>query len=172
MALRCNGDMTIPNDRENADTAQVDIRSLARLYAVQALYQIEFADKSAGEVIGEFKDRGFVSENVGVSGEPDIALFEALVRSATAEKKALNDLIAAARGAGPRTDNLERLLLAILRCGASELMASPDLPVSVIVNEYVDIAHAFYGGNEPGLINGVLDKIAQLTRGSSATGAG
>ena len=54
---------------------------------------------------------------------------------------------------------------AILRAGVYELMERPDVPVAVIVSEYVDIAKAFYDEDEPKLVNAVLDRVARRVRG-------
>ena len=47
---------------------------------------------------------------------------------------------------------------------AYELLARPDVPARVIISEYLDIAHAFFAGKEPGLVNGVLDRLARSIR--------
>ena len=56
------------------------------------------------------------------------------------------------------------MLRAILRAGAFELLARGDVPARVVINEYVEIAHAFFSGKEPGMVNGVLDRIARTFR--------
>ncbi len=61
-------------------------------------------------------------------------------------------------------ERLETLLLILLRVGALELSRRPEAPVRVVVSEYVDLAGAFFGGKEPGLVNGVLDKLARALR--------
>ena len=60
---------------------------------------------------------------------------------------------------------LEILLRVILRAGAYELCCQPDVPAKVVINEYVEIAHAFFAGKEPGLVNAVLDRLASRLRG-------
>ncbi len=49
-------------------------------------------------------------------------------------------------------------------------MKRPDVPVAVIVSEYVDIARAFYSEDEPGLVNAVLDRVARRVRGEGRGG--
>jgi N utilization substance protein B len=56
------------------------------------------------------------------------------------------------------------ILRAILRVASFELAHRIDVPVKVVITEYVDIAHAFFAGKEPGLINGVLDKLGRQLR--------
>ncbi len=53
---------------------------------------------------------------------------------------------------------------AILRAGAYEVMFRRDVPVKVAISEYVDVAHSFYEGEEPGLVNAVLDKVGRAVR--------
>jgi N utilization substance protein B len=61
-------------------------------------------------------------------------------------------------------DRLEVLLRAIMRAGAYELLARGGVPARVIINEYVDLAHAFFAGAEPRMVNGVLDRLARSLR--------
>ena len=61
-------------------------------------------------------------------------------------------------------DRLEIILRAILRAGVYELTARMDTPARVVITEYVDVAHAFYNDREPGLVNGMLDRIAHTFR--------
>ena len=60
---------------------------------------------------------------------------------------------------------LDSTLRAIMRAGVYELMERRDVPVAVIVSEYVDIAKAFYEEEEPRLVNAVLDRVARRIRG-------
>ncbi len=61
-------------------------------------------------------------------------------------------------------NRLEVVLRCILEAGVYELLARPDVPVRVVIAEYVDLAHAFYAGPEPGMVNGVLDTLARRLR--------
>ena len=45
-----------------------------------------------------------------------------------------------------------------------ELIERADVPARVVINEYIDVAHAFFDGDEPKVVNGVLDKIAHKLR--------
>jgi N utilization substance protein B len=53
----------------------------------------------------------------------------------------------------------------ILRAGAYELVARPDVPVASAISEYVDVAAAFYDKREKGFVNGLLDAVAKDVRG-------
>jgi N utilization substance protein B len=57
---------------------------------------------------------------------------------------------------------------ALLRAGAYELIARPDVPVASVITEYVDVAHAFFDKRESGFVNGLLDAIAKEARQTSA----
>jgi N utilization substance protein B len=59
-----------------------------------------------------------------------------------------------------------------LRAASFELKARPDVPFKVIINEYVDVAHAFFGGDEPGVVNAILDAVARDIRAAEVPGPG
>jgi transcription antitermination protein NusB len=62
-------------------------------------------------------------------------------------------------------ERLDRTMLQILRAGAYELLARPDIPVGTAISEYVDVAHAFFDQREAKFVNGVLDAVARAVRG-------
>lgn len=157
---------TMLPDEKNGGGA--DPRSLARLYAVQALYQNEMTERSIADVVQDFQARDFKTGDTSddVTGAPDVKLFVDLLASATDEKPEIDALITGALSEKRDISRLEAVLRAILRCGTGELRSNPSRSVSVVINEYVDITHAFYSGNEPGLVNGVLDGIAKAVRAS------
>lgn len=140
-------------------------RTAARLAAVQALYQIELSDGTVEAVIAEFikhrLGRGGGDDNFG---EADPTLFADIVRGAMARRADLDGMIAGALAADWPLDRLEVILRSVLRVGAYELLARPDVPARVVISEYLDIAHAFFSGKEPGLVNGVLDRLARTLR--------
>ena len=59
---------------------------------------------------------------------------------------------------------MDSILRAILRCGVFELVARRDVPAKVVIDEYVAVADAFFGGDEPGFVNAALDTIARRKR--------
>jgi len=140
-------------------------RTAARLAAVQALYQIELTGTSAEGVIAEFVHHRIGRDGEEMRfGEADPAFFAALVRGADARRGELDELIAGALTPDWPLERLETVLRAILRAGAYELVATADVPAAVIISEYLDIGHAFFAGKEPGLVNGVLDRLARTVR--------
>lgn len=140
-------------------------RRAARLAAVQALYQIEASGEALDDVLRQFARRGGAPELDGTAApEADPDRFEALVRGVSARQEEIDTLLAAVLSPGWPLPRLERVLRATLRAGAFELLACPEVPARVAISEYVDIADAFYGGKEPGMVNGVLDRLARQLR--------
>jgi N utilization substance protein B len=156
-------------------------RSTARLAAVQALYQIELSEGEADQVIAEFTGHRLGESIEGEKlAKPDAALFAELVRGVVLNRRDLDDMIAAVLTEDWTIERLEILLRCLLRAGAHELADRPDVPARVVISEYVDLADAFYGEKETGLVNGVLDKLARELRpaelalpgGSGSNGSG
>ncbi len=140
-------------------------RSLARLAAVQALYQIELARAEPGSVVAEFVDHRLGREIDGERyGEADRGLFADIVAGASDRREEIDRAIAAALPEDWPLKRLEMVLRAILRAATYELLVRADVPPRVTINEYLDIAHAFFSGKEPGMVNGVLDRLAHTLR--------
>lgn len=143
-------------------------RSAARLAAVQALYQLEFGDGSPAQIAAVVEE--FLHHRLGqeVEGEQyrraDRDHFVAVVRGAHARLAEIDGMIASALAPGWSLARIGTLQRAILRAGTHELQSCPDVPVRVVINEYVDLAHAFFEGSEPGFVNGVLDRLARVLR--------
>lgn len=142
-------------------------RSAARLAAIQALYQIDVTGSGADDTIGEFLDyRHGATTEVGSPLEIAPDRFARLVRGVIARREEIDALIAGALATQWKLSRLERLLLAVLRAGTLELLADTDVPARVVIDEYVEVAHAFFGRGEPGFVNGVLDRLARELRSS------
>lgn len=140
-------------------------RSVARLAAVQALYQIELGGGAPETVIGEFVKHRLGREIDGDRyAEADTALFADIVKGAIGRRADLDRALSGALTPDWPLERLEAVLRAILRAGAYELLARPDVPARVAISEYLDVAHAFFAGKEPGLVNGVLDRLAHVLR--------
>ncbi len=140
-------------------------RTAARLCAVQALYQIEMSGKSAEGTIAEFLEHrlGEVMEGIDYRNT-DADMFCRIVRGVCAHQQQLDALVAGALTEDWALARLDRLLRVGLRAGAYELLHAQDVPVRVVINEYVDLAHGFFEGAEPGLLNGILDRLGHLLR--------
>ncbi len=138
-------------------------RSAARLAAVQTLYSMDITGVSAQTALDEFRLRQQEEQRPG-RPEPDGELVALLVQGATAEAEVLDEMIGRALARDWTVDRLEAVLRAVLRAGAFEIKARPQTPARVAISEYVDVAHAFYAGSEPGLVNAVLDRVARALR--------
>lgn len=135
--------------------------------AVQALYQIEFSGESAESVILEFLQHRVEADlGEGLKLDADRDYFTDLVRGVTREAGRVDPMVAGALADGWTLERVQPTLRAILRTGTYELLNHVEVPVPVIINEYVNVAHAFYSGAEPGFVNGVLDRLARLLRGT------
>ncbi len=140
-------------------------RSVARLAAVQALYQMETAGAGAEAVIREFSDHRFDRDIEGVRlAHADQPFFGALVRGVVAEQDAVDAAVRRRLATGWRLDRIDATARSILRAGAYELIRRRDVPAEVAIDEYVEIAKSFFEGPEPGFINAALDAIARDER--------
>ena len=140
-------------------------RSAARLAAVQALYQMDVAGKGVLDAMAEFEAFWIGREVEGVSFKPaENRFFRDILRGTVSEQVAVDQLVDKALATGWPLARVEAVLRAILRAGAYELRFRKDVPARVAISEYVDVAHDFYSGDEPGLVNAVLDAIAREVR--------
>jgi N utilization substance protein B len=140
-------------------------RSVARLAAVQALYQMEAAGAGTEAVIREFVDHRFDRDLEGETlAHADEAFFADLVRGVVADQAEVDTAIGRRLATGWRLDRIDATARSILRAGAFELMRRPDVPAEVAIDEYVEIGKSFFEGPEPGFINATLDAIARDER--------
>ena len=149
-----------------SDPRPANQRSAARLGAVQALYQMDAGGTTLPAVIAEFEAHRLGKDvEEGEQLRPaDRPFFRALVGGVVKAQRRIDPVIHAAL---PETWPLKRIdltLRAVLRCGVFELLSRPDIPARVVINEYLDIANAFFSGDEPGLVNGLLDRVARDAR--------
>ncbi len=136
-------------------------RSVARLAAAQALYQMEPAGAGAEAVIREFADHRFDRDLDGAPlAQADERFFADLVRGVVAEQASIDGAIRRHLAQGWRLERIDATARAILRCGAFEVLRRPDVPAEVAIDEYVELAKSFFSGPEAGFINAALDAIA------------
>jgi len=141
-------------------------RGAARLAAVQALYQMDVGGTGVLEVVSEYEVHRLGKELDGeLYRQADAAWFRAIVSGVVEQQLTLDPLIRSSLTEDWPLSRLDSTLRAILRAGAYELANRMDVPVAVIVTEYVDIGRAFFEEDEPKLINAVLDRIARKLRG-------
>ncbi|HEV7252539.1 MAG TPA: transcription antitermination factor NusB [Mesorhizobium sp.] len=140
-------------------------RGAARLAAVQALYQMDVAGAGVLEVAAEYEAFRLGKELDGaIYREADAQWFRAILAGVVEEQRTIDPVIHDALSDDWPLSRLDSTLRAILRAGTWELMRRADVPVAVIVSEYVDIAKAFYVEDEPKLVNAVLDRVARRVR--------
>ncbi|MDX2143910.1 MAG: transcription antitermination factor NusB [Rhodospirillaceae bacterium] len=147
-------------------------RASGRLAAVQALYQLELTEASSDDVLKDFivgRQGGIaITEDPATAQEQfvdlcaaDTGLMVDLVRCFEARRIEIDAMMASSLSADWPADRLEILLKSILRAAIAELLVRADVPPRVTISEFVDIAHAFYPGPEPRLVNAVLDRVAR-----------
>ncbi len=156
--------------REKADMHE---RSAARLAAVQALYQIEASQNPPEQVIKDFligrlgglaitQDADTEEESTVTLATLDGELFINLVRGVQERGPEIDEIIKSALSPEWPWERLEMTVRATLRAGVTELLTRTDIPGGATVSEYIEVAHAFYSGNEPRMINAVLDRVAKV----------
>ena len=140
-------------------------RSVARLAAVQALYQMETGGAGVEAVIREFEDHRFDRDIEGVIlARADEAFFAEVVRGAVERQTEIDRAIAAHLADGWKLQRIDATLRAIFRAGGYELLVAKT-PPEIAIDEYVEIAKSFFEGPEPGFVNAALDAIARDGRG-------
>ena len=147
-------------------------RTGARVAAVQALFQSEQNNEPAEVVVSQFQrhrlgtqpgDGGFEEGRVP---EADAPLFSAIVMLVARNAEAVDRTVAAHLDPSWPLGKLDPVLRALLRAACAELRepVATAPPAKVLINEYLDIAHGFFGGDEPRFANGVLDAMARNLR--------
>lgn len=140
-------------------------RGAARLAAVQALYQMDVGGTGVLEVVAEYEQHRLGQELDGDTYlKADASWFRSIVAGVVRDQLKLDPLIKSALQDDWALSRLDSTVRAILRAGTFELLERGDVPVAVIVTEYVEIAQAFFGDDEPKLVNAVLDRIAKQVR--------
>lgn len=144
-------------------------RGVARLAAVQALYQMDLTGSKLLDVVSEFENFRLGKEIDGEKGsdtyrDADAAWFKSILAGVISEQTNIDPLIHHNLPADWPLKRIETLLRSILRAGVWELKQKNDVPARVIISEYVDVAKAFYDDAEPKMVNGLLDRLARTLR--------
>lgn len=142
--------------------------SAARLSAVQALYQMAANNEPVALVVEEYRSHRLgkpLDEDLELV-RPDSLLFEKIVKGVAEHRETIDQMLLTAMQKGEQQKPLpgEPLLLAILSCGAYELMSYQDVDAPIIIHDYLNITHAFYDQGEHKLVNAVLDRVKGMTR--------
>jgi N utilization substance protein B len=140
-------------------------RSAARLAAVQALYQQEMEAIPVAQLLHQFHQHrlGATIEDAEYA-EAEVDFFDDVVKGALARAEELDSAITEKLADGWSLARLDKPMKAILRAGAYELAARPDVPTASVISEYLDVAKAFYDARETGFVNGLLDALSKELR--------
>lgn len=145
-------------------------RSAARLSAVQALYQMDLAKTDLNAIIAEFtafRLQGRDEDDDGQAVElatADQTYFAELVRGAVRRQVDIDPIVDQKLATGWRLVRVDSTLRAIFRVAVFELMERVDVPARVVINEYINVAHAFFSDDQPKVVNGLLDQLAREMR--------
>jgi N utilization substance protein B len=141
------------------------MKSAARLYAVQALFQMEAADQAAETVQEEFETHRFGAQIEGDElAEGDVGLFRKLLNDAVTWQAKIDQMTDRALDDSWPIKRIDPTLRALFRAAGAELVGT-DTPPKVIISEYVDVAKAFFPeGKEAKFVNAVLDTVAREAR--------
>jgi N utilization substance protein B len=143
-------------------------RGAARLAAVQALYQMDIGGTGVLEIVAEYEEHRLGQEIDGDTYlKADPSWFRSIVAGVVRDQVKIDPLIRSALQESWPLSRLDSTLRAILRAGTFEITERKDVPVPVIVTEYVEIAQAFFEGEEPKIVNAVLDRLAKQIRGET-----
>ncbi len=124
------------------------------------------SDKPASsEIVNQYRQHRLGQEVEGDEYvKADEKLFADIARGAWDRRSEWDEMISENLTKDWAIDRLDSVLKAIIRAGTYELAARPDVPTAVVINEYVDVAHAFFDRSETSFVNGILDKIARKVR--------
>lgn len=137
-------------------------RSASRLGAVQALYQMDIGGAELADVLADYgSGRIGVEFDDGQCGQADYGFLKAIVEGVVRDQLLIDKKVNECLGEGWTLARLEATSRAILRAGGFELLFRDDVPPKVTISEYVEVANAFFSGNEPGFVNASLDAMAR-----------
>jgi len=141
------------------------MKSASRLYAVQALFQMEHSSQSYDAVRREFLEHRFGAVYEGAEMiDGDIAHFATVLEDAVNYQAAIDQQTDRALVAKWPIARIDPTLRAVFRAAGAELR-DKNTPPKVVISEYVDIAGAFFdGGQETKFVNAVLDHMAREAR--------
>ena len=143
-------------------TSKKQMKSASRLYAVQALFQMEASEQGMNEVRDQFINHRFGATLEGQEYvEGNVELFEKLLFTAVNEQAAIDQMTDRALVAKWPIDRIDPTLRSLFRSAGAEFLIG-DTPPKVAIVEYVDVAKAFFpDGKETRFVNAVLDHMAK-----------
>lgn len=150
--------------------ARSKARSAARLAAVQALYQQQMEGTALARLLDEFHQHRLgrtIDEDAFDEAEyadAEVPFFDDVVRGVDARRDEIDAVVAGKLASGWSLARLDKTMLQILRAGTYELLARADVPAAVAINEYVEVAKAFFDDGQAKFVNGILDAVAKDAR--------
>ena len=143
-------------------TTKRQMKSAARLYAVQALFQMEASGQTIEALREEFETHRFGAAYDGIElAEGDVNLFERLVEDAVNFQAKIDQMTDRGLVAKWPINRIDPTLRALFRAAGAELVEG-EAPPKVVISEFVDVAKAFFPeGREPKFVNAVLDHMAR-----------
>ncbi|MCF6326757.1 MAG: transcription antitermination factor NusB [Devosiaceae bacterium] len=149
-------------DKEKSSKPHANQRGAARLAAVQALYQMDIGGTELGSILEQFDTRRAGGEVEGEEYLPaDVDFLRQIVSGVLKNQLEIDPLLNQKLSDEWHLTKIDSTLRAILRAGAFELLYKRDIPAKVVINEYLDVAQAFFEGEVPAMVNAVLDKISK-----------
>lgn len=150
--------------------ARSKARSAARLAAVQALYQQHMEGTALARLLDEFHQhrlgRTIDDEDFAEAeyADAEVPFFDDVVRGVDARRDEIDAAVAGKLASGWSLARLDKTMLQILRAGTYEIIARADVPAAVAINEYVEVAKAFFDDGQAKFVNGILDAVAKDAR--------
>ena len=139
-------------------------KSSARLFAVQILFEMEINGKKINSILERLTDEYLIEiSRLNKTGKADKNHLIKILKGVTKNQKDI-DLNIKDNLIGWSLSRIDSVSRAILRSALYELRECIDIPVKVIINEYIEISKSFFEGDEPNFINGILDKISIIYR--------
>lgn len=146
-------------------TSSSKARAAARLGAVQALYQHDMEATRIATLLDEFHRHRLGAEIEDMQFiDAEVSFFDDVVQGVIARRDEVDAMVTSKLADGWKLERLDKTMLQILRCGTYELIARADVPTGTVINEYLDVAHAFFDAREAKFVNGMLDAVAKAVR--------
>ena len=144
--------------------------AMARLTAVQALYEIEMTSTSIDNIFKDFIERRWdnnmildkITDDSSKLALPDKKKFTTIIRGVIINQGNIIRILDKAVSKNIYFDKLDSLIKSILLCATYEICFENLTPNKVVLNEYINITKSFYEQNESSLVNGVLDRITKI----------
>ncbi len=139
----------------------------ARMMAVQACYEVLHSKRPVSDVVQEYTERGLqldFGQNDAIKS--DSGLFKRIMAAVNSRHAEIEDILLVSvqkeDDEKKSEKEIEALLRSILMCGIAEVLCHQDIDRALIINDYLDVTHAFYEKGQVSFVNGVLDKVAKV----------